>query len=175
MINRRFFINSGLLSLASPIFSQNSDNPEWLPYNLPAKFKGYADIDTDKGNISWQKMIANHNILCNFWAIWCAPCLKELPILNQLQQNPPVDNFRIITINIDQSAQLADNYVKKTLQLNNLTNYGQGMKLFQNFGFSALPTSLFINKSGKITGVALGDKDWLGNKWRGIFQNLYKA
>jgi len=39
-------------------------------------------------------------ILINFWATWCAPCLKEMPELNKLQQELG-ENLQVISITTD--------------------------------------------------------------------------
>ena len=40
----------------------------------------YQDLDGNKIRLSDFK---GKNILINFWATWCAPCVKELPLLNE--------------------------------------------------------------------------------------------
>ena len=39
-------------------------------------------------------------LLVNFWATWCAPCVKELPELSAMQKEFP-DKFTLVTISID--------------------------------------------------------------------------
>ena len=40
-------------------------------------------------------------MLVNLWATWCAPCLKEMPSLNRLQQSLGGDQFEVVAISID--------------------------------------------------------------------------
>ena len=49
--------------------------------------------------------------IINFWASWCAPCIKEMKSLNSLQKKMP--SIRVITISQDKSLDLAKNFFKK--------------------------------------------------------------
>jgi thiol-disulfide isomerase/thioredoxin len=45
-------------------------------------------------------------ILVNFWATWCAPCVEEMPALNNLQHELGGDDFQVVTISLDRSFDL---------------------------------------------------------------------
>ncbi|HCR64977.1 MAG TPA: TlpA family protein disulfide reductase, partial [Oceanicaulis sp.] len=40
-------------------------------------------------------------LLVNFWATWCAPCVVEMPYLNELQGAYGSDDFEVVTISMD--------------------------------------------------------------------------
>lgn len=46
-------------------------------------------------------------VLVNFWATWCAPCRREMPLLQDLHAQPRAD-LRIVGIAIDEPARVAD-------------------------------------------------------------------
>ena len=37
----------------------------------------------------------------NFWATWCAPCIKELPYFEQLNVNYANDNVEVLLVSLD--------------------------------------------------------------------------
>ena len=37
--------------------------------------------------------------IVNFWAMWCAPCVKELPILQEYEKNNP--NVELLLVSLD--------------------------------------------------------------------------
>ena len=48
--------------------------------------------------------------IINFWASWCAPCIKEMKSLNSFQKKMPF--IRVITVSQDKSLDLAKNFFK---------------------------------------------------------------
>tara|TARA_B100000029_G_scaffold71896_1_gene63787 strand:+ start:186 stop:719 length:534 start_codon:yes stop_codon:yes gene_type:complete len=57
----------------------------------------------DGGNISLSDFLGKNVILVNFWATWCAPCLKELPKLQELQDELGARGFTVISISVDEA------------------------------------------------------------------------
>ncbi len=58
-----------------------------------------------------QPLFAQRNdttYLINFWATWCKPCLEELPLLQQLQDERADDALRIILVSLDTEAGAID-------------------------------------------------------------------
>lgn len=46
---------------------------------------------------------AGQILVVTFWASWCAPCLKELPILNAIQKKACANRVRVVAINLKES------------------------------------------------------------------------
>lgn len=41
--------------------------------------------------------------IVSFWATWCSPCLKELPVLNAIQKNGGSERVQVIAVNLKES------------------------------------------------------------------------
>lgn len=52
----------------------------------------------------------------NFWATWCAPCIKELPAFEKLRSNYKNKNVEVLLVSLDFSTQIESNllpFIKK--------------------------------------------------------------
>jgi thiol-disulfide isomerase/thioredoxin len=100
-------------------------------------------------------------VLLNFWATWCAPCVKEMPSLDKLQAEMGKDKFVVIPLSLDgpSKPKVAPFYKDK-----NLANLGiyfdKSKKVQQALDVSVLPTSILIDAQGREIGRLQGDADW---------------
>jgi thiol-disulfide isomerase/thioredoxin len=96
-------------------------------------------------------------MLINFWATWCAPCLREIPMLKELQAARP--DVQIVGVAIDR-AELVGKFAAD-IQFNYPILIGQneawaaagalGVEIY------ALPFTIFTAADGSILGVHTGE------------------
>ena len=102
-------------------------------------------------------------ILVNFWATWCAPCIKEMPSLDRLKKKIN-KNFDVIAISVDRDGVKK---VKDFFNENKITNleeyFDTKNSLAKEMNLIGLPTSFFINKKGDLIGYFQGDLEWDNN------------
>ena len=63
----------------------------------------YDFITSDGQEYQWRELNQSW-VVVNYFAPWCAPCLKEIPQLNQFANTKP-DNVRLFAINYDPADQ----------------------------------------------------------------------
>ncbi len=100
-------------------------------------------------------------VLLNFWATWCAPCVKEMPSLDRLQAEMGKDKFVILPLSLDgpTKPKVAPFYQDK--KLGNLGVYfDKGRKAMQALDVSILPTSILVDAEGRELGRLEGEADW---------------
>ena len=56
---------------------------------------------TTKGAEIWLSESAGKIRIVTFWATWCAPCIKELPVLNAVQMKGGADRIQVVAVNIN--------------------------------------------------------------------------
>jgi thiol-disulfide isomerase/thioredoxin len=99
-----------------------------------------------------------HPLIINFWATWCAPCRREIPLLQQLQRTRHDQQLAIVGVAVD-FKQAVDEYIKRTpLNYPTLIGEDQGLLAAQKFGMeSVLPFSVFSDADGRIVAVKVGE------------------
>lgn len=60
------------------------------------------DFDTPSGETLSMASLRGRNLLLNFWATWCPPCVEELPLLDAFQRQHAVKNWQVVGLVIDQ-------------------------------------------------------------------------
>jgi len=99
--------------------------------------------------------------MINFWATWCAPCIKEIPELIQLKKHFN-NQIEVLFISVDQNAPKV---VPKFLERNNLSKLviynDQDLSIAQSLGVKIMPTTIILNKKFEEISRVSGYIDWL--------------
>jgi thiol-disulfide isomerase/thioredoxin len=97
--------------------------------------------------------------LYNFWATWCEPCRREIPLLNALQNSHRRgDQLEIVGIAVDFRDAVQDFLAKTKLDYTSLVGEEQGLEAAQRFGMEmALPFSVFADERNRIVAIKVGE------------------
>ena len=108
-------------------------------------------------NQSWQ----GKALVVNFWASWCTPCRREIPMFNRLQKEYQPDGVQFIGIAIDNKHAVETFKAKIPIDYPVLIGNLDAGKLSRQFGNlqEVLPYTVFVNKHGKIEIITAGGLD----------------
>ena len=100
-------------------------------------------------------------IILNFWATWCRPCRKEMPMFYQFQQDHQKRGLQFIGIAIDDKAAV-DVFFKQTgISVNYpiLIGNDEAIPIAKDYGneFGVLPYSVIIDRQGLIRYLHYGE------------------
>jgi thiol-disulfide isomerase/thioredoxin len=104
-------------------------------------------------------------VLMNLWATWCAPCRKEMPFLDALQQQRGSDRFEVVAVNVDtRNPERAPEFLDE-IGVKTLTRYhdpkGHVLQDMKKKGRApGLPTTVLFDENGCELGFLLGPAEW---------------
>lgn len=96
--------------------------------------------------------------LVNFWASWCAPCRKEMPVFQTMVERHADDGFQVIGIAIDSPDKTRSMLDSMGIRYPIYYAEQTGMLLMEKVGNAEgfLPYSLLLDKQGKVLEQRLG-------------------
>jgi len=158
--------------LLSNSFAKETPNIKNLVINKELKtYKNLAFLDS-KQEIVKLDNYKGKLVILNFWAIWCAPCKKEMPSLDSLKSNKSLDNLEIFPINIGKDNLKKSQKFYSELEIKNLEIYFDNpITLAKELSLRGVPTTIIFDKRGNefariIGSIDFSDKsfiEWLSN------------
>jgi thiol-disulfide isomerase/thioredoxin len=137
------------------------------PREYPALPVGSVPFDELGKDIDGKTVrISEHHgkvVIVSFWASWCGPCRKELPILANVAKQVGPDQLKVISINFHDEPKpfriIAD--ALKTLPITILRDASG--KAARKFDVRGVPRMIIIDRDGKVaadhTGYGEGSVD----------------
>ena len=125
---------------------------------LPAQLPDFTLGDLEgkpRSILSWP----GKSMIVNFWATWCAPCRREIPLLRELQQKHGAEGFQIVGVAVD----LREDVVKYAQEIGIdypvLIGEQDGLDAVNKFGQGSIgfPFTVFTDNQGRIVLFHLGE------------------
>ena len=103
--------------------------------------------------------------LVNLWATWCAPCRKEMPGLDRLNQALGGERFAVVPVNVDTGARDKPAAFLQSIGTETLPLYADpSMDIFNEMkkrGLAlGLPVTALIDRKGCLIGHMNGPAEW---------------
>ena len=114
-------------------------------------------------------------VLINFFATWCAPCRKELPMVQEQIWNKYKDNpkFTMLTFGREHSWEEVSKFGKdQNLSFPLLPDLKR--KVFSLFAKEGIPRSYLIDENGKIIFLSVGFEETHFNELKKLVDSLLK-
>lgn len=98
-------------------------------------------------------------LLINFWATWCPPCRREIPLLNALRSEYAPRGFEVIGVAVDFRDDVLEYMEGTPISYPVLIGEQDGLDAARAFGMEALgfPFTVFTDTRGRIVTVHVGE------------------
>ena len=134
----------------SPPAATQSSLPERLPeFSLTNRAGQPQSISSWPGK----------SLIINFWATWCGPCKKEIPLLLSIAKARGSEGFQVVGIAVDFRDDVLKYADKMHIDYPLLIGEQDGLAAINSFGVDAVgfPFTVFTDTRGRIVTTHLGE------------------
>ena len=130
------------------------EEPAGIPATLPDFTLG--DLEGKPRSIrSWP----GKSMIVNFWATWCAPCRREIPLLRELQKQHGGEGFQVVGVAVDIREDVVKYVQEMGIDYPILTGEQDGLDAVNRFGQGSIgfPFTVFTDSQGRVVLFHLGE------------------
>ena len=131
-----------------------AEEPAAMPETLPDFTLG--DLAGKPTSIrSWP----GKSLIVNFWATWCGPCRREIPLLRELQKQHGAEGFQIVGVAVDIREDVIKYAQEIGIDYPILIGEQDGLDAVNKFGQGSIgfPFTVFTDNQGRIVLFHLGE------------------
>ncbi len=123
----------------------------WVGQVLP-DFSAAVDLDGEPISLADYR---GKVVLLDFWAVWCAPCLGEIPRIKAVYEKYHDEGFEVIGVSLDEDAAMLREFIEEQeipwRQI--LDDEGFGGAFAKRYGIRSIPAPFLMDREGKVISV----------------------
>jgi thiol-disulfide isomerase/thioredoxin len=109
----------------------------------------------DGGQVKLQDLKDKQVVILDFWAVWCGPCRRSLPILAELAEVYKAKGVAFYAVDEEESAEKIRQFLKKT-ELKLTVALDKDGKVGKDYGVRGIPQTVLVGKDGSVQAVHVG-------------------
>lgn len=139
---------------APPVVAELQRPAAGTPEMLPE-----FSLQNREGQLQSIKDWPRKSMIVNFWATWCAPCRREIPLLNELNRTRAAAGFQIVGIAVDFREDVLKYADEIGIDYPILIGEQDGLDAVNAFGVEAVgfPFTVFTDSQGRIINLHIGE------------------
>ncbi|NOR36767.1 MAG: redoxin domain-containing protein [Woeseiaceae bacterium] len=121
-------------------------------------YPSFTLVDLDGNERHFSEWEGKHRLL-NFWATWCAPCRREIPLLKTFQDEQRENGFVVIGIAVDFPDQVAAYAEEAKFNYPILVGQEDAMAVAETSGveFIGMPFTMIVAADGELINTHIGE------------------
>ena len=113
-----------------------------------------VSLDSLKGKI----------VLVNFWASWCGPCRKEMPVLEQLNRQYHNKGVALLGVNVEPDSAAATDWLKAT-PVSFPILFDVDSKVSKLYQVEGMPNTVILDRKGNVRYIHRGYQPGAENEY----------
>lgn len=122
-------------------------------------------ITKSKTSLRELQKASNRNVLLNFWATWCPPCIEEFPSLEYLNRRVSSSDEKLpllVTVSVDESERdVAKLFKTLGYEPSLIVLHDVDGDISRAFGTVKFPETYLLNAEGQVVHKWIGPQNWL--------------
>ena len=94
-------------------------------------------------------------VLVNFWASWCGPCRKEMPLLEQLNRQYRSKGVTLVGVNVEPDSAAATDWLKAT-PVSFPILFDVDSKVSKLYQVEGMPNTVILDRKGNVRYIHRG-------------------
>jgi cytochrome c biogenesis protein CcmG/thiol:disulfide interchange protein DsbE len=116
---------------------------------------------TDQGREVSPENFGGKVLVLNFWATWCAPCVREIPTLNEFQRQFRDQGVVVVAVSIDKNPAKYQNFLNR-FHVSFDTMRDPEADISSSYGTFQIPET-YIIKNGKVVRKLISEQNWVSD------------
>ncbi|MDP2324650.1 MAG: TlpA disulfide reductase family protein [Gammaproteobacteria bacterium] len=163
--SRREICGSLLLAAAlsiAPALAGEATGPA-AEFTLPSRTGELVSLSGLRGQV----------VLINFWATWCGPCRREMPLLEQIQKKYTPLGFTMLGVNVEEDTTMMSAFLKDVpVSFPILLDPANGVSKLYNV--SAMPSTVIVDRKGNIRYIHQGYQPGDESRYQDMIRQLIR-
>ncbi len=122
----------------------------------PLKLKAMDGSTINLASFKATASLRGKIVLLDFWATWCGPCTRELPLLEKLSREFRQRGLVVLGVNVGEERELLETFLKTAGVTYPIAPVQLSDETLAAFSVSSYPTVVLIDRAGKVASYEIG-------------------
>jgi len=151
-------VPAGIASAPNPSDLAHTPQDLMPPPKIPDRLPQFS-LEDRAGKATSIGSFDGKSLIINFWATWCAPCLREVPLLKRLDAEWAGRGFRVVGIAVDHRDKVLEFADRFKIGYPLLIGEQDALDAAAAFGVETpvFPFTVFTDRRGEVVALFIGE------------------